>query len=159
MTSRRGPLGLVIAILVCLAAGWLGSRFTTPSLPEWYAGLRKPMWTPPSWVFGPVWTALYVCMGVAVWLVWREKGFAGASVAIVLFVVQLALNVAWSGIFFGLHRLAAAFAELAVLWVAIAVTLVLFWRVRPAAGWLLVPYEAWVTFAGALNFAIWRLNA
>lgn len=153
---RKTALGLVLWLAASLAAGWAGSRFMPG---EWYAALAKPAWTPPDAVFGPVWTALYVMMGVAAWLVWRKAGFAGARAALGLFVAQLVLNALWSYVFFGLHRAGAAFAEIVVLWLVILATAVGFWRVRPAAGVLLIPYAAWVTFAAGLNYQIWRLNS
>lgn len=125
----------------------------------WYAGLEKPAWTPPGWVFGPVWTTLYTLMGVAAWLVWRRNGSPGARVALGLFLVQLALNAAWTPLFFGAHAMLGAFVCIALLWIAVAATLVAFWRQTHAAGLLLVPYLAWLTLASALNFALWRLNA
>ncbi len=134
------------------------SLLTRPSIPTWYETLNKPSWTPPNWVFGPVWTTLYILMGVAAWLVWRRGGFAAAALPLSLFLVQLALNAAWSGIFFSWHRPGLAFLEIVILWFAILATLVLFWREKPAAGWLLVPYWLWVGYAAALNGAIWRMN-
>ncbi|HSJ23204.1 MAG TPA: TspO/MBR family protein [Longimicrobiales bacterium] len=126
---------------------------------EWYARLNKPDWNPPSWVFGPVWTTLYVLMGVAAWLVWERHGFTGAArTALVLFLVHLLFNAAWSALFFGLESPGLAFAEILVLWAMIGALIVLFWRLRPAAGALLVPYLAWVSFAAVLNYTIWRLN-
>lgn len=116
------------------------------------------MQPPPSWVFAPVWTTLYVLMGVAAWLVWRAGGWRRQSGALGLFLVQLALNIAWSFLFFGAHALAASLIEMSVMWVAIAMTIARFHRVRPLAGWLLVPYLAWVTFATALTAAIVRMN-
>ncbi len=132
---------------------------TAPSIPTWYAGLAKPGWNPPNWVFGPVWSALYLSMAVAAWLVWRQAGWAGAARPLGLFGAQLVLNVLWSILFFGLHRPDLAFGEILILWAFILATLVLFWRWSKAAGLLLVPYLAWVTFASVLNFAVWRLNA
>jgi len=143
---------------MCFGAALSGSIFTTPSVPTWYAGLVKPSWTPPNWVFGPVWSALYLMMAVAVWLVWRRGGFATAAIPLTLFLVQLGLNVAWSILFFGLHMPGLAFAEIVLLWFAILVTLIMFWRSNPIAGFLLVPYILWTTFAGALNLALWQLN-
>lgn len=153
--TRHRVAGLVLWVLAALAAGWIGSRFTPG---EWYAGLAKPSWNPPGSVFGPVWTVLYVLMGVAAWLVWRRGGFAGARVALSLFLVQLTLNALWSWLFFGLQNPPLAFVEILVLWCAILATLVSFWKVRPAAGALLVPYLGWVSFAAALNLQLWRLN-
>lgn len=151
----KDAAGLVLWVVVALGAGWFGSNFTPG---EWYASLTKPAWNPPSSVFGPVWTVLYVLMGVAAWMVWRKAGFSGARVALSLFFVQLILNALWSYLFFGLERPLAAFVEIIVLWVAILATLVGFWRIRPSAGALLVPYLCWVSFAAALNFQLWRLN-
>jgi tryptophan-rich sensory protein len=125
---------------------------------EWYKNLAKPWWTPPDWLFGPVWTLLYLFMGVAAWLVWRRGGFQEARGALALFLVQLLLNALWSWVFFGLQQPGWAFLELSLLWLAIAATLAAFWRLVPAAGWLLAPYLAWVSFAGVLNFALWHLN-
>jgi len=148
---------LILFLAICLGAGGLGGFFTARSVREWYPQLQKPAGTPPDWVFGPVWTTLYVLMAIAAWLVWRECG-AGAQRALLIFFVQLALNVAWSGIFFGLRLPAMAFAELAILWLAIVVNAAVFYRLKPVAAWLLLPYLVWVTYAGYLNFGIWRLN-
>lgn len=155
----RPWMTLAIFVLVCFGAGAVGSWFTTPSLSGWYATLRKPAWNPPNWVFGPVWSTLYLLMAIAAWLVWRRRGVPGVNAALSLFAVQLVLNVAWSGLFFGLRNPGMAFAGIAILWVAIATTLAAFARLAPAAAWLMAPYLAWVTFAGALNLVIWRLNA
>lgn len=155
---RKDWLVLTTFVLVCLGAGALGSWFTTPALDGWYANLLKPTWNPPNWIFAPAWSALYLLMAVAAWLVWRRAGFGAARRAMGLFVIQLTLNVAWSALFFGLRSPVAALGGIAVLWVAIAATIVAFSRISSAAAWILVPYLAWVTFAGALNLAIWRLN-
>lgn len=125
---------------------------------EWYASLAKPAWTPPSAVFAPVWTVLYVLMGIAAWLVWRQSGFSGATGPLVLFIVQLGLNALWSYLFFGAHAPALAFFEIVVLFIVILLTLIGFWKVWPLAGALLLPYLCWVGFASALNFQLWRLN-
>lgn len=156
MSGRATAIGLVLWIMGSLAAGWVGSAFMPGA---WYESLVKPAWTPPSVVFGPVWTALYIMMGTAAWLVWRRAGFSGAAVVLGLFIAQLVLNTLWSWIFFGLRNPGAAFIEIIVLWVAILAVLIGFWRVRTAAGVLLLPYLAWVTFAAGLNMQIWRLNA
>jgi len=148
-------MSLVLAIIVCLAVGAGGALLTRPHLRSWYRPLRKPRWNPPDALFAPVWTALYVTMAVAVWLVWR----AGASWwRLVPFAVQLALNLGWSGLFFALRRPDLALVEIVVLWVSIALTIVVFAPVSSAAALLLVPYLSWVTFAGALNLRIWSLN-
>jgi benzodiazapine receptor len=148
---------LFASIVVCLAAAGLGSLLTTPALRPWYAGLNKPRWTPPNWLFGPVWTVLYLAMAVAAWLVWREVGLTAAPMR--LFLLQLLLNVAWSAVFFRFRLPGPAFAEIILLWAAILATTIEFWAEVPAAGWLFVPYLIWVSYAAALNFAIWRLNA
>jgi translocator protein len=147
--------GLAGWIAVSFVAAAVGSRFEPGA---WYAALNKPPWTPPSWLFGPVWTVLYATMGVAAWLVWERAGFRGARVALALFGAQLVLNAAWSWLFFGLQRPGLAAAGILVLLAAIVATCVAFWRVRPAAGLLLLPYSGWVGFAAALNLAIWWLN-
>jgi tryptophan-rich sensory protein len=126
---------------------------------EWYASLRKPSWNPPGWIFGPVWTALYAMMAVAAWLIWRRGGWGKQRRPLLLFIVQLALNALWTPLFFGLHRPGLAFAEILLLWLAIALTLAAFWREHRAAAWLLAPYLAWVSFAALLNLTLWRLNA
>jgi benzodiazapine receptor len=156
--TAREAVGLGVAVAACLAAGAIGSLATAGAVPTWYATLRLPAWRPPNWVFAPVWTTLYVMMGVAAWLVWRAGGWHAHRLALGLFVAQLVLNLSWSLIFFGLHRIGWACVEIVALWVAIAATLAAFWPIRPLAGILLLPYLAWVTFAAVLNLAIWRLN-
>ncbi|MFA6304331.1 MAG: TspO/MBR family protein [Patescibacteria group bacterium] len=152
-------LKLVITVLVSLSAGYLGSFFTTPAIPTWYANLVKPALNPPSWVFAPVWTILFILMGIAAYLVW-QKGFKRQEVkyALVIFAGQLILNIVWSGIFFGWQNPGVAFLELIVLWLAILSTIKVFAKVSKTAAWLLVPYILWVSFAGYLNFSIWQLN-
>lgn len=159
--GRRKPmrwLGLLGFLAVCLAIGALGSLFTAPQIETWYADLNKPVWNPPNNLFAPVWTSLFVMMAVAGWLVWRIGGFQGAPLALTLFGLQLILNLAWSGIFFGLHQPGWAFLEILLLWVTIFATGITFFIRSQFAGWLFVPYLAWVTFAAALNFTIWQLN-
>jgi len=141
---------------MCFGAAAFGGLFGPG---EWFAKLNKPAWNPPGWVFAPVWTALYTMMAVAAWLVWQRGGFVIRRRPQTLFLVQLVLNAAWTPLFFGLHLPGLAFAEIVVLWVAIAATLVSFHAVSRAAAWLLAPYLAWVTFAAALNHALWRLNS
>lgn len=151
----KNTLGLIGWLLASFAAGWLGSRWMPG---EWYAALAKPAWNPPNWIFGPVWTVLYVLMAVSAWLVWRQAGFGGAGVALGLFIVQLALNGLWSYLCFGLHRLDLALVDIALMWGAILAVTILFWGVNRIAGALLVPYLAWVSFASFLNFTLWLLN-
>jgi tryptophan-rich sensory protein len=155
-TPPKHPwLGLAVFLVLCFGVATLGGVATTPNIPNWYTGLAKPSWTPPSWIFGPVWTALYFSMAVAAWLVWR-KGNAWGPLA--LFAVQLVFNAAWSWLFFGLHSPGIAFVDILLLWIAIAATTMVFWRRSLVAGLLLGPYLTWVGFAAVLNFAIWRLN-
>ena len=153
----RQTVALVIFLAVTFAAAGIGSLATTPNIATWYAGLAKPSWNPPNWIFGPVWTILYISMAVAAWLVWRQGGLWHWALA--LFAVQLALNAAWSWLFFGFHLPGAAFAEVVALLVAIAATTIAFWQHSLAAGILMLPYLGWVAFATVLNFTIWRLNA
>jgi tryptophan-rich sensory protein len=155
---KRAVMGLVVSVALALLVGWLGSMWTTPEIPGWYRTLAKPSWTPPNWVFGPVWTALYVMMAVAAWLIWKPQGFAGAPLPLGIYAVQLALNLAWTGIFFAMRQPGPAFAEIVLLWCAILITTRQFWRRQAVAGFLLVPYLIWVTYAAALNFALWRMN-
>lgn len=145
---------IAIAVLVYGAAGGL----TSVSVGGWYQTLAKPAFNPPDWLFAPVWAVLYVVMAVAVWRVWRRRLHSLRAVALGLFAVQLALNLGWSALFFALQAVGPALVEIAVLWLVIAATIAAFFRVDAMAGWLLVPYLAWVTFAVALNAAIWHLN-
>ncbi len=147
---------LVGWILLCLAAGAIGAIVSGPD--AWYQSLNKPVWTPPSWVFAPVWTTLYILMAIAAWLVWERRTAINVRVPLTLFFLQLALNAAWTWIFFGLHRPDWAFFELVVLWLTVVATAVLFYRVQAMAALLLLPYLSWTTFAAALNRAIWLMN-
>ena len=158
MSTMKSLAALGVFAAIVFAVAGFGALLTTPSIPGWYSNLKRPSFTPPNWVFGPVWTVLYLAMAVAAWLVWRQGGLAAERSAMVLFAVQLALNAAWTPVFFGAHKIGAAFAVIALMWAAILATLVAFWRVTPLAGVLLVPYQLWVTFAAVLNFALWRLN-
>ena len=146
--------GWLLASFAAAAAGGLASRNSA----AFYARLDRPAWAPPSELFGPVWTVLYLCIGVAAWLVWRERGLAGARGALGLWVAQIALNGLWTWLFFAWRMGGAAMAEIVVLWVLILLTLVAFWRVRRAAGLLMLPYLAWVTYAALLTASLWRRN-
>lgn len=150
--GARSALWLLIWVASSYAASLPGAFFAPG---EWYQGLAKPPWQPPDWVFAPVWTALYLLMGIAAWLVWSERRWTWAFM---LFLVQLGLNAAWTWLFFGLQRPGLALFEICLLWLAILATLIAFWRIRPLAGGLLVPYLAWVTFALMLNAELWRRN-
>lgn len=147
--------GLPLWWLACFAAP-LVSIWARPD--DWYATLTKPIWNPPNWVFGPVWTTLYALMGVAAWLVWRRGGWRAQRRRLGWFTAQLVLNALWTPLFFGLHRLDLALLEIVVLWSAIVATIVAFARTNTVAAWLLAPYLAWVSFASVLTFALWQLN-
>jgi len=149
----------VVFVLLSFSAAAIGSFSTRSGTRDWYPTLRKPSWTPPDRVFGPVWTVLYVCIATAGFLVWRNAPAGGATLPMVFFAVQLLLNAAWSWVFFGLRQPGWALAELTLLWLAIAATTLVFFRICFWSGLLFVPYLLWVTFAGVLNFAIWRANA
>ena len=148
----RSLLALTGLILVTFCAP-LAGMFSPPG--DWYAALNKPEWNPPSWIFGPVWTLLYLLMAVAAWLVWKRDGWRWP---LRFYLVQLALNAAWTPISFGAHALGWALVEIVALWFAILLAMLGFHRVSKTAGWMLVPYLAWVTFAAFLNFTLWRLN-
>lgn len=155
---KRAWLGLVAILIVTFAAGGIGSYFTATSVQTWYPTLAKPSWTPPDWLFGPIWAVLYTCMAVAAWLVWRKAGWGGARVALTLYAVQLVLNAAWSGLFFSLRSMPVAFADISALWLVILATAVAFRRHRRAAAALMAPYLVWIAYAAALNLAIWNMN-
>lgn len=152
-------LQLVVSLVICQLAGFVGSIFTTPAIPTWYASLAKPAFTPPNWLFAPAWTTLFVLMGLAAFLVWR-KGLAerAARVALAIFALQLALNILWSVAFFGLRSPLGGLIVIALLWFAILLTILSFSRLSRAAGLLLLPYILWVSFAAVLNGAILVLN-
>ncbi|MGI5836533.1 MAG: TspO/MBR family protein [Chloroflexota bacterium] len=158
-TRTRNWLSLAIAVAVPMVAGGLGSLPTYQAVRTWYPKVRKPSWTPPSWVFGPVWATLYTLMGTASWLVWQE-GWDRPKVrsAEALFGAQLLLNALWTPIFFGQRAFGAALAILVVLWGLIVATMVGFYRIRPLAGLLLAPYLLWVSYASTLNTGVWWLN-
>jgi tryptophan-rich sensory protein len=155
MITGKSIPGLVGWLAISFAAGLIGSRFMPGA---WYESLAKPSWNPPNAIFGPVWSVLYVLMGVAAWLVWRKAGFSGAGTALALFIVQLVLNALWSYLSFGLHRLDIAFFDIVALWMMILAVMVLFWREDQLAGGLIMPYLIWVSFASYLNFTLWRMN-
>ena len=150
-------IGLVGWLLVAFVAAAVGG-FASVGAGEFYRDLVRPSWAPPGWLFGPVWSVLYLLMGVAAWLVWRARGFAGARSGLLMFVLQLAANALWTWLFFVWRQGGLAFAEILVLWLLILVTIGLFWRVSRVAASLLLPYLAWVSFASVLTLATWRLN-
>lgn len=159
MFQKENVSRLLVSIIICLLAGAIGSIFTSSSLESWYLLLEKPAFNPPSWVFFPVWTTLYVLMGISLYLVW-EKGLQQKEVrvGVFLFGLQLGLNILWSFLFFGLQSPYLAFLEILLLWLAILLTAIQFWKVSKAASYLLIPYLLWVSFAALLNYQIWVLN-
>lgn len=150
---------IIGAVVVSNLAGVIGSLFTFSAIPTWYSTLTKPDINPPNWLFGPVWTMLYILMGVSAGIIW-SKGLASRQVKIALtvFAVQLVLNALWSIIFFGWQNLGLALVEIVILWLMIFVNIILFYRINSTAGYLLVPYILWVTFATYLTYSLWRLN-
>lgn len=144
---------------ICFSVAAIGSVWTATSVRTWYVQLQKPSFNPPSWVFGPVWTGLYFLMALSAWLVWRNAGWSIPRSALILFFVQLGLNLAWSGLFFGLHRPGLALIDILALLAAIVATAIAFRPFSQAAFWLMIPYALWVSFASLLNFEIWRLNS
>lgn len=155
----NNPLKLIIALGFPLFVGWIGSLFTAPAIPVWYNSLVKPTLNPPNWIFAPVWTLLFILMGVAAFLVWR-KGLKKKEVklALAIFVFQLFLNSFWSMLFFGMHNILVSFTEILSLWFAIMALLLAFYQVSRAAAYLIVPYVLWVSFAVYLNYAILQLS-
>jgi benzodiazapine receptor len=155
----KKALTIVLFVAACELAGIIGSVFTMPSIPGWYAGLVKPSFNPPNGVFGPVWTTLYALMGLAAWMVYDKRAKSPASrKALAVFVAQLIFNVLWSIAFFGAHQILGAFVVIVALWVLIAGTIRLFWKISKPAGLLLGPYLLWVSFAAVLNAALYVLN-
>lgn len=154
----RSAIVLACLVAACLGVGAIGGWVTRASVETWYPTLAKPWFTPPNWLFGPAWTALYVMMAIAAWLAWRSDDRVRAQDALYFFAVQLALNLAWSLLFFGLRDPGLALVEIGLFWLAVAATTRAFWPLDRRAGWLMVPYLAWVSFAAALNAAIWWLN-
>lgn len=152
-------LKLVLSLVICQIAGLVGSIFTMPAIPIWYDTLDKPFFTPPNWIFAPVWSLLFTIIGISAFLIWRtgskEKNVRNA---LGIFIIQLLLNILWSFLFFGLRSPLAGFIEIIVLWFAILLTIVKFYKISKLAGFLLLPYILWVSFALVLNFYLWRLN-
>ena len=157
VSTSRQITGLLGWLAISFAAAGIGG-LASAHAGGFYLDLTRPEWAPPGWIFGPVWSILYLLMGFAAWLIWRERGFRRARTALLLFLVQLVANALWTWIFFVWHLGAVAFAEILLLWILILLTLMAFWRIRPLAGMLLFPYLAWVTFASALSYSIWQKN-
>lgn len=158
LKSSHDVLGLIGFIVLCLVISGLGGAITATSVDSWYQALRKPTFNPPDWVFAPVWTTLYILMGVAAWRVWRLRPFKTNGKALSVFAGQLGLNLAWSVLFFGLQRIDLALVEIVILLFTIIANAIMFWRIDRLAGALFVPYVAWVTYATALNASLWLLN-
>ncbi|MEP5764103.1 MAG: TspO/MBR family protein [Halieaceae bacterium] len=156
-STRQQALGLIGWFLISFATSAIGA-IASIQAKAFYGQLSQPAWAPPAWLFGPVWTLLFAMMAIAAWLVWRAGGFRANSIALSLFLAQLAFNALWSWLFFVWQHGALAFAEILFLWALIAATLVSFWRVSPVSAALLIPYLLWVSFASALNFSLWQLN-
>ncbi len=151
---------LLACIIFCLLIGGLGGAATSGEIGTWYITIKKPDWNPPNWLFAPVWTTLYALIGVALYLVWNDKSVnpVQKKIAIIAFMIQLFLNFLWSFVFFKWHEIGLALLEIIVLWLAIVINIVLFYKIRKLAAWILLPYLAWVSFASFLTFTIWQLN-
>lgn len=154
----RDLAGFTFWMALCIGVSGIGGAITRTSVSDWYQGLSKPSFNPPDWVFTPVWISLFILMGVSAWLVWRRTSFRRGRVPLAWFGMQLALNLAWSGLFFGIRSVGWALVEIVALWIAILLTVISFYRVNMAAGLFLVPYLLWSSFAVALNASIWWLN-
>ena len=154
----RDLLALFAFIILCLAVSGIGGVITSTSVDTWYQALEKPPFNPPDWVFAPVWTALYILMGIAASRVWQLRSLKATRAAFAVFGFQLCLNLTWSFLFFGLQRIDLALLEIIILLCAIAINTIMFWRIERLAGLLLVPYSAWVTYATILNASLWLLN-
>lgn len=154
---------LIISLSLPLLSGFLGSFFTSPSIPGWYASLVKPSFNPPSWIFGPMWTLLYILMGISVYLVWSSSSSSlfnkkNNKTAVYLFWIHLFFNAIWSMIFFGMQNIGLAMLDILIIWTFIVVLIIKFWRINKVSAYLLIPYLLWVSFASLLNFSIWVLN-
>ena len=155
---KKSILPLLISILIVFSFGFIGSFFTTSSITNWYAFINKPLFSPPNWIFGPVWTLLYILMGISAFLIWKKRDNLKTKQAFIFYGIQLILNALWSIIFFGMHNPGLAFLEIIILWLFILITLIKFYKINKIAGLLFIPYLLWVSFASILNYAIWMLN-
>jgi tryptophan-rich sensory protein len=155
MTKSKKIIGLIGWIVICSLAGIFGAQFEPGT---WYESLQKPSWTPPNWVFPVIWPILYIMMGISAWLMWKMKEVSIRSTEFTWFFVQLILNALWSWVFFGMHLISTGLAEVFLLWISLVFTILLFWNKNRTAGLLLIPYLLWISYASALNFAIWQLN-
>ena len=153
----RNWIKLVISIAVPQVVALSGAYFTITGIDSWYQNIAKPSWNPPNWVFGPVWTILYILMGIALFIIWKSEN-RDRRTAIIFWVIQLVLNFLWTILFFNQRQILGAFIEMILLWIMILMTIIYFARISKLAAWLMVPYIAWVSFAALLNYAIWQLN-
>jgi translocator protein len=149
---------LIISILIPLALGGIAGYATSQNIPTWYVTLNKPFFTPPNYLFGPIWTSLFIMMGIACYLIWKSQ-HENKSKALTIYVIQLTLNFSWSFVFFQFHQLALAFAVIICMWLSILTTILFFRKINKVAAWLLIPYILWVSYASALNFAVWQMNS
>ncbi|KAJ7295250.1 hypothetical protein O6H91_05G110600 [Diphasiastrum complanatum] len=149
---------LIIAVAMPVALGFLATSISPGANTDWYRSLNKPPWTPPNWVFPLMWTILYILMGGASWLIWKEGGFKTQALPLGFYIAQLILNFLWTPLFFGLRYFGLAFVEIVLMWVAILVTIILFWPVNHAAAYMLLPYIIWVTLAASINLYVWIRN-
>ncbi|MBK8454562.1 MAG: TspO/MBR family protein [Thiofilum sp.] len=156
-TIPQQLIGLIVWLVITFIAAVLGAQASI-NAPEFYQSLQLPSWAPPASVFGPVWTVLYLLMALAAWWVWRAQGFLAAREALSVYLIQLVFNALWSWAFFQWHNGALAFGIIIVLWLLVAATINLFWRIKPLSGALLLPYLAWISFAAVLNWTVWRMN-
>lgn len=156
--QKNSTIALIASIGIAQLAGIIGSIFTTPNISTWYASLTKPAWNPPNWLFGPVWLTLFVLMGIASYRIWLQRKKPEVVGVLVIYVTHLAVNIAWSMLFFGAKLLDVAFYEIIVLWLLIGYLIIRFHRIDKLAGYLLIPYFAWVSFATLLNYTVWMLN-
>ncbi|MFA5318080.1 MAG: TspO/MBR family protein [Patescibacteria group bacterium] len=154
---KKNFLKLIIALLIPQIIGLLGALATTPNIAGWYAGLIKPGFNPPNWIFGPAWTTLFLLMGIALYLIWINKN-KNKQTAYLFFALQIIFNIIWSWLFFTLHNPLYAFVEIIFLWILILLNIIYFYKINKIAGWLLIPYILWVSFAAALNYFIFILN-
>lgn len=155
--SAAQVAGLLVIVVIVFLVATAASMVTAESVATWYREINRPSWTPPNWVFGPVWTALYVMMSVSAWLVWRQRE-KPKKTALVVFGAQLILNGLWSLLFFGMKNPVLGFVDIVGLWIAILITIIMFFRISKLAGWLLIPYLIWVSYASSLNLGIILLN-
>jgi len=156
--NKTLTLKFLVSIILPLSLGAIAGMFTSQSVPEWYATLNRPSFNPPNWIFGPVWTTLYILMGISFFLIWKQEASKERNRAILFFMLQLLLNFAWSFIFFYFNMIGLALVEIVLLWISIVLMLVVFYKIKPIASYINIPYLLWVTFATVLNASYYILN-